>query len=187
VLQNVFGLFRGYFPAPILDLSMRIALFQPDIPGNAGALMRTAACLEVPVDIIGPCGFVLSDKQMRRAGMDYLGKADMTEHASWNAFQAARLKSGAGRLIGLSTKAETDYLQFTFRRDDILLAGRESAGLPDEVHAACAARVRVPMAAGLRSLNVATALGMVLGEALRQTDGFPKNGPKDRPKDRDVE
>jgi len=152
---------------------MRIAVYQPDIPGNAGALMRTAACLGVAVDIIGPCGFQLSDKQMRRAGMDYLDHVAMTEHASWRAFRAARLPSG--RLVGLSTKAETDYLQFTFRRDDILLVGRESAGLPDEVHAACDARIRVPMAAGMRSLNVATALAMVLGEALRQTDGFPKN------------
>ena len=152
---------------------MRIAVYQPDIPGNAGALMRTAACLGVSVDIIGPCGFVLSDRQMRRAGMDYLDHAEMTEHASWRAFQAARPQSG--RLVGLSTKAETDYLQFTFHRDDILLVGRESAGLPDGVHAACDARIRVPMAAGMRSLNVATALAMVLGEALRQTDGFPKN------------
>ncbi len=156
---------------------MRIAVYQPDIPGNAGALMRTAACLGVPVDIIGPCGFVFSDKQMRRAGMDYLDKTDMTEHASWQAFQAAR--PGSGRLVGLSTKAETDYLQFTFRPDDILLVGRESAGLPDEVHAACDARIRVPMAAGMRSLNVATALAVVLGEALRQSDGFPPSETKD--------
>ncbi len=152
---------------------MRIAVYQPDIPGNAGALMRTAACLGVAVDIIGPCGFVLSDKQMRRAGMDYLDQADMTEHASWQAFRENHAKTG--RLVGLSTKAETDYLQFTFRADDILLVGRESAGLPDEVHGACDARVRVPMAAGMRSLNVAQALAMVLGEALRQTDGFPKD------------
>ena len=152
---------------------MRIAVYQPDIPGNAGALMRTAACLGVGVDIIGPCGFVMSDRQMRRAGMDYLDHAEMTEHVSWRAFQAARPPSG--RLVGLSTKAETDYLQFTFRPDDILLVGRESAGLPDGVHGACDARIRVPMAAGMRSLNVTTALAMVLGEALRQTDGFPKN------------
>ncbi len=153
---------------------MRIAVYQPDIPGNAGALMRTAACLGVGVDIIGPCGFQLSDRKMRRAGMDYLDHADMTEHESWRAFRAARPQSG--RLVGLSTKAETDYLQFTFRPDDILLVGRESAGLPGEVHAACDARIRVPMAAGMRSLNVAAALAMVLGEALRQTGGFPKDG-----------
>ncbi len=151
---------------------MRIAVYQPDIPGNAGALMRTAACLGIAVDIIGPCGFQLSDKQMRRAGMDYLERVEMTEHASWRAFRAAR--PGSGRLVGLSTKAGTDYLQFTFRPDDILLVGRESAGLPEEVHAACDARIRVPMAAGMRSLNVTTALAMVLGEALRQTDKFPK-------------
>jgi len=164
--------FSGAFFAPTEDPSMRIALFQPDIPGNAGAVMRTAACLGVPVDIIGPCGFVLSDKQMRRAGMDYLDRAEMTEHASWDAFRETR--GDNGRLVGLTTRAETDYLQFTFRPDDILLAGRESAGLPDAVHAALDAGVRVPMAAGMRSLNVAAALSMVLGEALRQTDGFPE-------------
>ncbi len=155
---------------------MRMALYQPDIPGNAGALMRTAACLGVGVDIIGPCGFVLSDKQMRRAGMDYLDRLDWTKHASWDSFQARRAGGAlAGRLVVLTTKAETDYLQFAFHADDILLAGRESAGVPDDVHAAADGRVRIPMAPGMRSLNVAAALSMVLGEALRQTGGFPED------------
>jgi tRNA (cytidine/uridine-2'-O-)-methyltransferase len=151
---------------------MRIALYQPDIPGNAAAIMRTAACLGVAVDVIGPAGFVMSDKQFRRAGMDYLEQVALAEHSSWDAFLDGR---GAGaRLVLLTTQAETDYWQFTFRADDILLLGRESAGTPDDVHAAADARVRVPMAPGMRSLNVAQALAMVLGEALRQTKGFPE-------------
>ena len=153
---------------------MRMALYQPDIPGNAGAMMRTAACLGVGVDIIGPCGFVLSDKQMRRAGMDYLDRLDLTDHASWQSFQDSRAAAANGdRLVVLTTKAETDYAQFSFLPDDILLAGRESAGVPDDVHAAADARLRIPMAPGMRSLNVAAAMSMVLGEALRQMDDFP--------------
>ena len=153
---------------------MRMALYQPDIPGNAGAMMRTAACLGVGVDIIGPCGFVLSDKQMRRAGMDYLDRLDLTDHASWQSFQDSRTAAAnGGRLVVLTTKAETDYAQFSFLPDDILLAGRESAGVPDDVHAAADARLRIPMAPGMRSLNVAAAMSMVLGEALRQMDDFP--------------
>jgi len=153
---------------------MRMALYQPDIPGNAGAMMRTAACLGVGVDIIGPCGFVLSDKQMRRAGMDYLDRLDLTDHASWQSFQDSRAASAnGGRLVVLTTKAETDYAQFSFLPDDILLAGRESAGVTDDVHAAADARLRIPMAPGMRSLNVAAAMSMVLGEALRQMDDFP--------------
>ncbi len=159
---------------------MRMALYQPDIPGNAGALMRTAACLGVPIDIIGPCGFVLSGKQMRRAGMDYLDRVEWTDHASWESFQDTRAAAIGGRLVVLTTKAETDYRQFAFQADDILLAGRESAGVPDDVHAAADARIRIPMAPGMRSLNVAAALSMVLGEALRQTDQFPGGFPEDK-------
>lgn len=153
---------------------MRLALYQPDIPGNAGAIMRTAACLNVAVDIIGPCGFVLSDKQMRRAGLDYLDQLDLTCHSSWQAYQDARaLGDSEGRLVLLSTQAESSYLQFPFLADDILLVGRESAGVPPDVHASADARVRVPMAPDMRSLNVTQALAMVLGEALRQTEEFP--------------
>ncbi len=157
---------------------MRMALYQPDIPGNAGAMMRTAACLGVAIDIIGPCGFVLSDKQMRRAGMDYLDQLDLTSHSSWQAFQDSRTVRASedgpeGRLVLLSTQAESSYLQFSFLADDILLVGRESTGVPAGVHASADARVRVPMTPDIRSLNVTAALAMVLGEALRQTKRFP--------------
>ena len=155
---------------------MRVALYQPDIPGNAGAVMRTAACLGVGVDIIGPSGFVVSDRKLRRAGMDYLDRVDLIDHQSWDAFREHQNGIG-GRLVLLTTKAERSYLQFTFRADDILLLGRESAGVPEEVHAAAEHAIKVPMVPGMRSLNVAQALAMVLGEALRQTEGFPE-GPE---------
>ena len=156
-----------------MDGRMRVALYQPDIPGNAGAMMRTAACLGVAVDVIGPAGFVMSDRQLRRAGMDYLDRMDLAQHSSWDAF---RDQLGAdARLVLLTTGAETGFLEFKFRADDILLVGRETAGVPDDVHAAAGARIRVPMAPGNRSLNVAQVLAMVLGEALRQTGTFPKD------------
>ena len=152
---------------------MRMALYQPDIPQNAGAVMRTAACLGVACDVIGPAGFVMTDKKLRRAGMDYLDRLALTEHPSWDAFRHKLGSAGGGRLILLSTGAATNHLDFAYRADDVLLAGSESAGVPAEVAAACAAAVRVPIVAGARSLNVAQALAMVLGEALRQTHGFP--------------
>jgi tRNA (cytidine/uridine-2'-O-)-methyltransferase len=144
---------------------MRLALFEPDIPQNAGTIMRLAACLGLPLDIIEPCGFLLTDKNLKRAGMDYLGHLDMTRHAGFETFRAARAHN---RLVLLTTKAATPYTAFDFSPEDILIAGRESAGVPDAVHAACPARVVIPMAPGLRSLNVAVALGMVAGEAVRQ-------------------
>ena len=152
---------------------MRIALYQPDIPGNAGAMMRTAACLGVGVDVIGPCGFPMSERSLRRAGMDYLDQLDLSNHDSWQAFQNDR--DAATRLVLLSTKAETDYLDFAFQTDDILLVGQEGAGVPDDVHAASDARIKVVIAPDMRSLNVAQALAMVLGEALRQIDLFPRD------------
>jgi tRNA (cytidine/uridine-2'-O-)-methyltransferase len=148
---------------------MRLALFEPDIPQNTGALLRLAACLGLRVDLIEPAGFVLSDKRLQRAGMDYVDLIPLTRHASWDAFQAAR----SGRLILLTTRAETPYTEFSFAPDDVLLLGRESAGVPDDVHIASDARLRVPMVPGARSLNVALAASMVLSEALRQTGGFP--------------
>jgi tRNA (cytidine/uridine-2'-O-)-methyltransferase len=149
---------------------MRLALFQPDIAQNAGALLRLGACMGVAVDVIEPCGFVLGDAQMRRAGMDYLDRVDWMRHASWEAFLATKKE---GRLVLLTTKSDTAYTDFAFAADDHLILGRESAGVPDAVHDACEARLRIPMKSGLRSINVAQAGAMVLGEALRQTGLFP--------------
>ena len=152
---------------------VRLALFEPDIPQNAGTLLRTAACLDVAVDLIEPCGFVFTDRHLRRAGMDYLDRVALTRHASWPAFLEAR-RGAASRLVLLTTRAETSYAGFAFESEDVLLVGRESAGVPEAVHRAADARVRVPLAAGTRSLNVAVAAAMVLGEALRQMNEFPK-------------
>lgn len=149
---------------------MRLVLYQPDIPQNAGTLLRLAACMDVGVDIVEPCGFLFSDKHFRRAGLDYLPAARLIRHRSWAVYGAAR---PAGRLIALSTHADLPYADFRFRPDDALLLGQESTGLPAEVEAVADARLRIPMRAGLRSLNVAIAAAMVLGEALRQTDGWP--------------
>lgn len=148
---------------------MRLALFEPDIPQNAGALIRLGACLGVPVDIIEPCGFLFDDARLKRAGMDYLELATVMRHASWHPF----LRASTGRKILLTTKAGESYIDFQFAPDDVLILGRESAGAPEYVHAAAAARLRIPMKEGLRSLNVALAGAMVLSEALRQTAGFP--------------
>lgn len=151
---------------------MRIALYQPDIPQNAGTIMRMAACLGIAVDLIGPAGFDASDRNLRRAGLDYLAHLDLTRHESWEAFQVWRMACAEmPRLVLLTTHAETGYLAHRFEPGDILLLGRESAGVPDAVRAAADARVKVPMRPGLRSLNVAVAAAMVTGEALRQTGG----------------
>ena len=149
---------------------MRLALYQPDIPQNAGALLRLGACLGVAVDIIEPTGFLLSDRRLKRAGMDYLGAADWRRHASWAAYCRER---SPGRLLLLTTQGDCRYESFAFAPGDTILVGRESAGVPDEVHRACDARLRIAMRPGMRSLNVALAAAMVLGEALRQTRGFP--------------
>ncbi|HUK60180.1 MAG TPA: tRNA (cytidine(34)-2'-O)-methyltransferase [Stellaceae bacterium] len=145
---------------------MRLALYEPDIPQNTGAILRLAACFGVAVDVIGPVGFVLDDRRLKRAGLDYAARAALTSHESWQRFLAVR---GAGRLLLLTTTGPVAYHCFTFRADDTLLLGRESAGAPAEVHALADARLRIPMVAGARSLNVATAAAIVLAEALRQT------------------
>ena len=163
----------GTAPAGAMTSAMKLALYEPDIPQNTGTLLRLAACLAVPVSVIEPCGFVLSDRRLRRAGMDYLDNVEMTRHESWDAF----LASSTGRLVLLTTRATTTYTRFDYQSGDTLLLGRESAGVPDDVHDAVDARILIPMAPGARSLNVAMAGAMVLGEALRQTDGFPRRSP----------
>jgi tRNA (cytidine/uridine-2'-O-)-methyltransferase len=149
---------------------MRIALYQPDIPQNAGTILRLCACLSVEAHIIEPAGFPVSDRHFRRAGMDYLDQVTIQRHVSWRHFEAWRREDG-GRLVLMTTKAALPYLDFRFAADDILLFGRESAGVPDAVAEAADARLVIPIAPGLRSLNVAMAVAMTLGEALRQTGG----------------
>ena len=151
---------------------MDLALFQPDIPQNTGTLLRTCACLNVGADIIEPCGFVFSDRHLKRSGMDYLDLASVTRHVSWDVFRQCRQVQEGRRLVLLTTKGAVSYTDFAFQPSDVLLLGSESAGVPDDVHAAVDARITIPMAPGARSLNIAVAAAMVLGEALRQTDGL---------------
>ncbi|RWB68576.1 MAG: tRNA (cytidine(34)-2'-O)-methyltransferase [Mesorhizobium sp.] len=146
---------------------LRIALYQPDIAGNTGTILRFAACLDIAVDIIEPAGFPLSDRALKRAGMDYLEMAALTRHADWHAFEAWR-KAHARRLVLLTTKTTAAYTGFAFAAGDILLFGRESAGVTEEVHQAADARLTIPMRADARSINVALSVAMVAGEALRQ-------------------
>ena len=150
---------------------LRIALYQPDIPGNTGTILRLAACLGLGVDIIEPAGFDLSDRNLKRAGMDYLAAVTLTRHVNWERFETWRAECGR-RLVLASTKAAEPYTRFDFRPDDILLFGRESAGVPDHVHDRADARILIPMAPGQRSLNIAMAAAMVVGEAMRQTGAF---------------
>jgi tRNA (cytidine/uridine-2'-O-)-methyltransferase len=149
---------------------VRLALYQPDQAGNVGTILRLGACLGVPVDLIEPCGFPFSDKALKRAGMDYLEIAALTRHADWEAFGA----QATGRIVLLTTRGAMPLDEAAFRPDDILLLGSESAGVPDAVHARADLRVRIPQAAGTRSLNIAVAAGIALAEALRQTGGWPR-------------
>jgi tRNA (cytidine/uridine-2'-O-)-methyltransferase len=152
---------------------MRIALYEPDIPQNAGTILRLAACLGVEAHIIGPAGFPTTDRAFRRAGMDYLDQVTLVRHDGWAAFEAWRRDAG-GALVLFTTRAAASYLDRAYKSDDVLLFGRESAGVPDAVHATADARLMIPMREGLRSLNVAVAAAMALGEALRQTGGFAR-------------
>jgi tRNA (cytidine/uridine-2'-O-)-methyltransferase len=151
---------------------MNITLFEPDIPQNTGSLMRLAACLGVRLHIIEPCGFLLDDKQLKRVAMDYGVQTDLQRHISWNKFLENIGEDY--RIILLSTKSQNIYTDFSFQKDDILLLGRESSGVPDYVVKSSHAQIKIPMHENARSLNVALAASMVLGEALRQTGGFSK-------------
>jgi tRNA (cytidine/uridine-2'-O-)-methyltransferase len=152
---------------------MRLALFQPDIPQNVGAAVRLAACLGVILEIIEPCGFPLSDRALRRTALDYGSAAMVERRASWKEFLAADARR-RGRLVLFTTRAASAYTDFAFEAGDTLLFGRESAGVPDTVHDAAAARLLIPMRPQTRSLNLVSAAAMAIGEALRQTRGFPR-------------
>ena len=149
--------------------AMRLALHQPDQAGNVGTILRLAACLGVPVDIIEPCGFPWGDRALKRAGMDYAEIAAVTRHASWQDFEHA----GRGRLVLLTTSGDVPIGEASFLAGDVLLLGSESGGVPAEIHRGAALRVRIPQVAGTRSLNIAVAAGIALAEALRQTKGWP--------------
>lgn len=153
---------------PEIRPEIRIALYQPDIPGNTGTILRLAACLGLGVDIIEPAGFDISDRNLKRAGMDYIAAAALVRHVSWERFEEWRVTTGR-RLVLASTKAALPYTDISYRTDDILLFGRESAGVPDHVHDKADERIIIPMVAGQRSINVAMSAAMITGEALRQT------------------
>ena len=151
---------------------MIIALYEPDIPQNAGTILRLGACLGIAVHIVGPAAFPATEKAFRRAGLDYLDHVQVVNHVSFDTFENWR-RQESRRVVLLSTKASVTHIDLAFRENDVLLCGRESSGVPEEVHRAADASVRIPMRTGLRSLNVAVSAAIVLGEALRQTGGFP--------------
>ena len=155
---------------------MRLALFQPDIPQNTGTLLRLGACLDIELDIIEPCGFVFSEHALKRYGMDYLQLVKYRRHKSWEHFLQYRAEhpDEYGRIVLLTTHASQPYTEFNFQPNDIILMGRESAGVPAEVHQTADARLLIPMNTNARSINVAVSAVMVIGECLRQTDSFPK-------------
>ena len=152
---------------------MRLALYQPDIAQNTGTILRLAACLGVPVEIIQPTGFDMTDKALRRAGLDYLEHVEIIRHESFDAFDRARRSAGR-RLVLMSSRGDTPMHEVGFEVDDVLMLGRESAGVPEDVHALADSRVAIPMRTGLRSLNIAVAAGIAVWEALRQTGSLPK-------------
>lgn len=152
---------------------MEIALYQPDIPGNVGAILRLGACFGVPVHVIEPCGFAFSAREVRRSGMDYADKVEIIRHPDWENFLAVTRERNQ-RIALLTTKGATKLPAVTFSQEDILLFGCESKGVPEEVHGEADLRVVIPMRPGLRSLNVAVSAGIALAEGLRQTNGFPE-------------
>tara|TARA_X000001036_G_C20424408_1_gene702496 strand:+ start:176 stop:637 length:462 start_codon:yes stop_codon:yes gene_type:complete len=152
---------------------MRIALYEPDIPQNTGAIIRLASCFDIGVDIIEPCGFVFSSRRMKRSGMDYIDRVDIKLYSSWEKFYELYNVNIKNRIILLTTKGNISHTKFSYNTDDILLLGRESAGVPDAVHLAVNSRIIVPIVTEARSLNIVTSAAMVLGEALRQTSTYP--------------
>lgn len=154
---------------------MRLALYQPDIPQNTGTLLRLGACLDLAIDIIEPCGFLFNEKAMRRAGMDYLDLSNYRRHNSWNDFLEYRREhpDEYGRIILLTTHGKQSFTDFAFAPNDIILMGRESAGVPENVHNMADARLLIPMNPNARSINMAVSAAMAVSEALRQTNGFP--------------
>jgi len=155
----------------------RLAFFQPDIAGNLGAGLRLAACFALAVEVVEPCGFPLDDRRLRRAGMDYVRHAALRRHPNFNAFRCV-MHAEQRRIVLLSTQARTPYTEFAFRANDALLVGQESAGAPQDVHRASDHRLIIPLAAGARSLNVVTALAIVLGEAMRQVGWLARMGER---------
>ncbi|MBQ8671518.1 MAG: tRNA (cytidine(34)-2'-O)-methyltransferase [Alphaproteobacteria bacterium] len=155
---------------------MRLALYQPDIPQNTGTLLRLGACLDLPVDIIEPCGFMFNEKAMRRAGMDYLDFANYRRHNSWADFLNYRAEHPEeyGRIVLLTTHGKQSFVDFKFAPNDVILMGRESAGVPENVHNLADAQLLIPMNPNARSINMAVSAAMAITEALRQTNGFPK-------------
>lgn len=151
---------------------MDIALYQPEIAGNVGAILRTCACFEIRCRIIDPCGFAFSERSLKRAGMDYAERVEIMRHADWSAFEQSITESGS-RIVLMTSKGSTALPEFTFEPDDIILMGSESAGVPESVHARADARVHIPMATGFRSLNIGVATGIALAEGLRQTAQWP--------------
>lgn len=152
---------------------MRIALYEPDIPQNTGAIIRLASCFDIGVDIIEPCGFVFSSRRLKRSGMDYIDRVDIKLYSSWEKFYELYNVNIKNRIILLTTKGNISHTKFSYNTDDILLLGRESAGVPDAVHLAVNSRIIVPIVTEARSLNIVTSAAMVLGEALRQTSTYP--------------
>ena len=178
-VQRLFCCFAWHlvlcWPRLTKEEKMRLALYQPDIPQNTGTLLRLGACLDLELDIIEPCGFVFSEKALKRAGMDYLDLAKYRRHDSWADFLQYRSchPEAYGRLVLLTTHASEPYYNFEFQNNDVILMGRESAGVPQSVHETADARLLIPMNEKARSINVAVSAVMVVGEALRQTGGFP--------------
>lgn len=152
-------------------MTISIALYQPDIPGNTGTILRMAACFRLDVHIIEPAGFDISDRSLKRAGMDYIEQAALRRHLNWEAFKDFAV-AGDRRIILMSTKASQNYASFEFRNSDMVLFGRETNGVPAMVHEVADARLVIPMQPQRRSLNLAVSVAMITGEALRQTNGF---------------